>query len=137
MDWTDIDEIAEALNEANPDVDPESVRFTALRDLVEDLEDFEPEPGMRVNEQILEAIQAAWIEEREDAESLEQRVSVDALADDDDELLDDSDDDDDEEGVEGDDDVELGADDEDEDDSDDDDDSDDEEGRFTPHNPFR
>lgn len=65
--WTDIEDIALALIEEHPDVDPTSVRFDRLREMVEDLEDFEPEPGQMVNEQILEAIQAAWIEESEDA----------------------------------------------------------------------
>jgi FeS assembly protein IscX len=65
--WTDIEDIALALVEAHPDVDPTTVRFDRLREMVEELEDFEPEPGQTVNEQILEAIQAAWIEEAEDA----------------------------------------------------------------------
>ncbi len=65
--WTDIEDISLALIEEHPDVDPTSVRFDRLREMVEDLEDFEPEPGQMVNEQILEAIQAAWIEEAEDA----------------------------------------------------------------------
>lgn len=67
--WTDIEDIVLALDEAHPEVDPLTVRFTALRNMVEALEDFEPEPGQNVNEQILEAIQAGWIEEREDAGS--------------------------------------------------------------------
>ena len=33
----------------------------------EDEEGFEPEPGQSVNEQLLEAIQQAWIEEKADA----------------------------------------------------------------------
>lgn len=66
--WTDIDDIAIALEENHPDVDPLSVRFTALRELIEALDGFEPDPEHRVNEQLLEAIQSAWIEERQDAE---------------------------------------------------------------------
>lgn len=65
--WTDIEDIVLALDEAHPGVDPTAVRFTQLREMVEALEDFEPAPGQKVNEQILEAIQAGWIEEREDA----------------------------------------------------------------------
>lgn len=65
--WTDIDEIAYQLTEQHGGVDPMAVKFTDLRALVEGLEGFEPEPGQSVNEQILEAIQQAWIEEREDA----------------------------------------------------------------------
>lgn len=65
--WTDIEDIALVLLEAHPDVDPTAVRFDRLREMVEELEGFEPSPGQTVNEQILEAIQAAWIEEAEDA----------------------------------------------------------------------
>lgn len=64
--WTDIEDIVLALDETHPDVDPMTVRFTDLRKMVEQLDDFEPEPGQNVNEQILEAIQAGWIEERAD-----------------------------------------------------------------------
>ncbi|XAM00885.1 Fe-S cluster assembly protein IscX [Phycisphaeraceae bacterium D3-23] len=65
--WTDIDEIAYQLTEHHGGVDPTAIKFTDLRKLVEGLDGFEPEPGQSVNEQILEAIQQAWIEEREDA----------------------------------------------------------------------
>jgi len=65
--WTDIDEIAYQLAEQRGGVDPLTVKFTALRAMVEALEGFVPEPGQSVNEQLLEAIQQAWIEERADA----------------------------------------------------------------------
>lgn len=65
--WTDIDEIAYQLTEHHGEVDPTAIKFTVLRGLVEGLDGFEPEPGQSVNEQILEAIQQAWIEERADA----------------------------------------------------------------------
>jgi FeS assembly protein IscX len=64
MKWTDSLEIAIALEEAHPDVDPRFVRFTDLMQWVLDLEDFTDEPG-RCGEKILEAIQMAWIEERD------------------------------------------------------------------------
>ena len=64
--WTDIDEIAYQLTEQRPGDDPVTVKFTDLRAMVEGLEGFEPEPGQSVNEQLLEAIQQAWIEEKED-----------------------------------------------------------------------
>ena len=64
--WTDIDEIAYQLAEQRPEDDPLKVKFTDLRSYVEGLEGFEPEPGQSVNEQLLEAIQQAWIEEKED-----------------------------------------------------------------------
>jgi len=65
--WSDIDEIAYQLTEAHPAVDPATVKFTDLRAMVEALEGFVAEDGHSVNEQILEAIQANWIEEVEDA----------------------------------------------------------------------
>lgn len=67
--WTDIDEIAYQLTEQRPGDDPLTVKFTDLRSYVEALEGFEPEPGQSVNEQLLEAIQQAWIEEKEDADA--------------------------------------------------------------------
>jgi FeS assembly protein IscX len=64
MKWTDTLDIAIALSEARPDVDPRSVRFTDLYQWVLDLEGFDDDPK-RCGEKILEAIQAAWIEESE------------------------------------------------------------------------
>jgi FeS assembly protein IscX len=66
LNWKDFEDIALELEEQHPDVDPMSVRFTDLRRLVEELDNFEAQPGQHVNEQILEAIQAAWIQERQD-----------------------------------------------------------------------
>lgn len=63
MKWTDIEEIAEALEEKHPDEDIYSLRFTRLFKLIEGLEEFSDNPD-RVNEKLLEAIQAAWIELR-------------------------------------------------------------------------
>jgi FeS assembly protein IscX len=63
--WTDVHEIAWRLSEAHPDVDPLAVRFTDLHRWITELEGFADAPG-RSNEKILEAIQMAWIEERED-----------------------------------------------------------------------
>jgi FeS assembly protein IscX len=61
--WTDTRDIAIALEEAHPDVDNVNLRFTDLHRWVTELADFEDDPN-RSNEKILEAIQAAWIEER-------------------------------------------------------------------------
>ena len=66
--WTDIEEICINLYEKFPQTDPLTVNFPELRELVEALEGFEPEPGQSVNEQILEAIQAGWHEEKMDAD---------------------------------------------------------------------
>jgi len=64
IEWTDVREIAIRLNDAHPDVDPLSVRFTDLHRWVTQLPGFASDPK-RSNEQILEAIQAAWIDERD------------------------------------------------------------------------
>ena len=64
MKWTDTLEIAIALSEKYPDTDPLTVRFTDLFTWVQELDGFDDEPG-RCGEKILEAIQAAWIEETE------------------------------------------------------------------------
>ncbi|MFN0011293.1 MAG: Fe-S cluster assembly protein IscX [Phycisphaerales bacterium] len=65
--WLEVETIAERLFEAHPGVDPLSLRFVALRQLVEALPDFREEPGHPVNEKILETIQMRWHEEFTDA----------------------------------------------------------------------
>ena len=62
MKWIDIRDIAIALAEKHPDVDPGRVNFVDLRNWVLALDDFDDDP-QRSGEKILEAIQAAWIEE--------------------------------------------------------------------------
>ena len=62
MRWTDVYEIAIELVDSNPEVDPITVNFVQLRDWIIALPDFEDDPD-RCGEKILEAIQAAWIEE--------------------------------------------------------------------------
>jgi FeS assembly protein IscX len=62
MKWTDTREIAIELSEAHPDVDPTQVRFTDLYAWVLALPGFSDDPK-RCGEKILEAIQAAWIDE--------------------------------------------------------------------------
>lgn len=62
MRWTDIPDIAIELTEAHPDVDPLTLNFVDLRDWVLALPGFEDDPN-HCGEKILEAIQAAWIEE--------------------------------------------------------------------------
>jgi FeS assembly protein IscX len=64
LDWTDVREVAIALLEAHPDVDPITVRFTDLHRWVTELPGFAGDPK-RSNESILEAIQIAWIDERD------------------------------------------------------------------------
>ncbi len=62
--WTDTLDIAIELCEAHEDVDPQFVRFTDLHQWVTQLEGFSDDPD-KSNEQILEAIQMMWIEEKD------------------------------------------------------------------------
>jgi len=62
--WTDTLRIAEELLDAHPDVDPTKVNFVDLMNWVMALPDFADDPK-HCGERILEAIQAAWIEEAE------------------------------------------------------------------------
>jgi FeS assembly protein IscX len=64
MKWTDTLEIAMALADRHPAVDPQTLRFTDLRRWVTELPEFDDDPA-RSGEKILEAIQMAWIEEVE------------------------------------------------------------------------
>lgn len=64
MKWTDIHDIAIELCDAHLEVDPLRVNFVDLRQWVVDLPGFDDDPD-RCGEKILEAIQAAWIEENE------------------------------------------------------------------------
>jgi FeS assembly protein IscX len=61
--WTDTLDIAIALDEKYPDIDPLTVRFTDLHTWICDLPEFNDDPD-KSNEKILEAIQMAWIEEK-------------------------------------------------------------------------
>ena len=67
MKWHDAEDIAIALLEKFPGVDPLAVRFTDLREKVLSLDDFDDDPKTS-NEPKLEAIQMAWYEEIKDAQ---------------------------------------------------------------------
>ena len=63
MKWTDTQRIAEELYDTHGEtIDPYTLRFTQLRDLVMALPEFDDAPE-RCGERILEAIQQAWINE--------------------------------------------------------------------------
>lgn len=64
MKWTDSQEIALALIQTYPHLDPQSIRFMDLRNWVMALPGFEDDAN-RCGERILEAIQLAWINEAE------------------------------------------------------------------------
>ena len=63
MNWTDSLEIAIALEESHPEIDPKKINFVDLRQFVRGLDEFE-EGESRCGERVLEAIQMHWIEEK-------------------------------------------------------------------------
>ena len=64
LKWTDSREIGEALYDANPDLDPKTVRFTDMHQWIHDLEDFDAVPKEK-KKKILEAILLVWLDEAE------------------------------------------------------------------------
>lgn len=64
LTWDTTEDIAMALYEQHPELDPLTVRFTDLHKWVTQLEEFEDDPG-KSSEGKLEAIQMAWHEEYE------------------------------------------------------------------------
>ena len=62
LKWTDVLDIAIELAESKPEVDPRYLNFVDLHRWVLELPDFADDP-QRGGETVLEAIQAAWIEE--------------------------------------------------------------------------
>jgi FeS assembly protein IscX len=64
MRWTDTRAIAIALEEEHPQADNVNLRFTDLRDWVLALPGFAGD-AHGCNEKILEAIQMAWLDERD------------------------------------------------------------------------
>ena len=62
MLWTDVIDIAMELYEKHPAKDPKYISFVDLHNLICQLDSFEDDSG-RGGEKVLEAIQAAWIEE--------------------------------------------------------------------------
>ncbi|MEP7354908.1 MAG: Fe-S protein assembly chaperone HscA [Acidobacteriota bacterium] len=65
LTWTDFDNIAIALYEKFPEVDPTHVRFTDLHKWITELEGFDDDP-LKSNEAKLEKIQMTWLEEYQD-----------------------------------------------------------------------
>lgn len=64
MQWTDIYDIAIELEEAHPGIDVANMRFTDLFNYVVSLKGFSDD-HKKCNEKILEAIQMAWLDERD------------------------------------------------------------------------
>jgi FeS assembly protein IscX len=65
--WINSEDIAIALQEKFPNIDPLTIRFTDLREKVLALDGFDDDPKAS-NEPKLEAIQMAWYEEFKDAQ---------------------------------------------------------------------
>ena len=64
LKWTDVTDIAILLEENYPNEDNLNLRFTDLHSWIINLPDFSDNPESS-SEKILEAIQMAWIDERE------------------------------------------------------------------------
>ena len=63
LTWKDAEDIAWALLDQHPGLDPLSLSFPKLQKMVMDLPDFADNPQAS-NEAILETIQMAWHEEK-------------------------------------------------------------------------
>jgi FeS assembly protein IscX len=63
LKWVNSFDIAIALDEKYPDLDPKTIRYTDLHQWICELDDFDDDSS-KSNEKILEAIQMAWIEEK-------------------------------------------------------------------------
>ena len=68
LKWQDTEEIGIRLLEAHPQTDPLTVRFTELHKWIVELPNFKDD-AKKSNEKILEAIQMAWHEAYQDANS--------------------------------------------------------------------
>lgn len=64
LQWVDVLDIGIELAEKFPDIDPTYINFVDLRNMVIELEEFDDDPA-RCGEKVLEAIQAAWLDERD------------------------------------------------------------------------
>lgn len=64
LNWTDAQAIAEELYDADPDLDPLTLSFVKLHDMICALPDFDDDPEAS-NEKILEGILMKWLDERD------------------------------------------------------------------------
>lgn len=62
MLWIDTLDIAIELSEKHPEINPLTINFVDLKNMVIGLDDF-ADDEKKVNERILEAIQMQWIDE--------------------------------------------------------------------------
>lgn len=64
LKWTDAQAIAEALYDQDPDLDPLTLSFVKMHEMICALEDFDDDPEAS-NERILEGILTCWLDERD------------------------------------------------------------------------
>lgn len=64
LKWTGAQAIAEELYDADPDLDPLTLSFVKLHDMICALPDFDDDPEAS-NEKILEGILMKWLDERD------------------------------------------------------------------------
>jgi len=64
MTWLDSLDIAISLDESHPEINPKTVNFVDLQNLVLGLDEFDA-GETQCGERVLEAIQMHWIEEKE------------------------------------------------------------------------
>ena len=64
MKWNDIREIGETLADEYPDVDPLTLSFVRLYEMICELDDFDDDPETST-EKILEGILMVWLDERD------------------------------------------------------------------------
>lgn len=65
LNWGTLEDIAFALYEKFPDLDPANIRYTDLHKWITELDGFDDDP-LKSNEAKLERIQMAWLEEYQD-----------------------------------------------------------------------
>lgn len=64
MKWNDIREIGETLADEYPDVDPLTLSFVRLHEMICELDEFDDDPEAST-EKILEGILMVWLDERD------------------------------------------------------------------------
>ncbi len=64
LKWSDTIDIAIALEDAHPSADNVNLRYTDLHRWITELPEFDDDPQAS-NEKTLEAIQVAWMDERD------------------------------------------------------------------------
>ncbi len=64
LKWTDAQAIAEALYDQDPDLDPLTLSFVKMHEMICALEEFDDDPEAS-NERILEGILTCWLDERD------------------------------------------------------------------------